>query len=245
MPTLIHIAEPEYILLGIKQLDRIDDDTVERLDKVAPARSRQRSAFIRAAIQRALWEIEERRTREATRAGPTPRRMPTWPGRAGGEEPRTARASAPPVKQYEIRGRICRSRSDDADSAPHANVGVPVPRQGRVAEVTTTVRGIPQEMFLSSPRGAGTDAVANLTTFRVSQPPGGVIACRRRASPRSQRALGYASDWPELKASEYSSPPPSGNMPAIRREPRESPPGGIMINAPTAATADCSAGDHE
>lgn len=46
-------------------LIEIDDDTVERLDKVAPARSRQRSAFIRAAIQRALWEIEERRTRDA------------------------------------------------------------------------------------------------------------------------------------------------------------------------------------
>ena len=46
-------------------LIEIDDDTVERLDMVAPARSRQRSAFIRAAIQRALWEIEERRTREA------------------------------------------------------------------------------------------------------------------------------------------------------------------------------------
>jgi predicted transcriptional regulator len=46
-------------------LIEVDDDTVQRLDKIAPARSRQRSAFIRAAIQRALWEIEERRTREA------------------------------------------------------------------------------------------------------------------------------------------------------------------------------------
>lgn len=46
-------------------LIEVDDDTVQRLDKIAPARSRQRPAFIRAAIQRALWEIEERRTREA------------------------------------------------------------------------------------------------------------------------------------------------------------------------------------
>ena len=46
-------------------LIEVDEDTVERLDKIAPARSRQRSAFIRTAIQRALWEIEERRTREA------------------------------------------------------------------------------------------------------------------------------------------------------------------------------------
>jgi predicted transcriptional regulator len=43
----------------------IDDKTMKRLDKIAPARSRQRSAFVRAAIQRALWEIEELRTREA------------------------------------------------------------------------------------------------------------------------------------------------------------------------------------
>jgi predicted transcriptional regulator len=58
--------DARYILLAMKQLlIEIDDDTVERLDAVAPARSRQRSAFIRAAIQRALWEIEERRTREA------------------------------------------------------------------------------------------------------------------------------------------------------------------------------------
>ena len=55
-----------YILFPMKQLlIEIDDDTVDRLDKIAPARSRQRSAFIRTAIQRALWEIEERRTREA------------------------------------------------------------------------------------------------------------------------------------------------------------------------------------
>ena len=46
-------------------LIEVDDDTVQRLDKIAPARSRQRSAFIRAAIQRALWEIEERQTRQA------------------------------------------------------------------------------------------------------------------------------------------------------------------------------------
>ena len=46
-------------------LIEVDDETVQRLDKIAPAHSRKRSAFIRAAIQRALWEIEERQTREA------------------------------------------------------------------------------------------------------------------------------------------------------------------------------------
>jgi Arc/MetJ-type ribon-helix-helix transcriptional regulator len=46
-------------------LIEIDEDTVERLEKVAPARSRRRSEFIRAAIRRALWDLEERQTQEA------------------------------------------------------------------------------------------------------------------------------------------------------------------------------------
>ena len=41
-------------------LIELDPDTVARLDKVAPGRSRRRSEFIRAAIRRALWELEER-----------------------------------------------------------------------------------------------------------------------------------------------------------------------------------------
>ena len=46
-------------------LVELDPDTAARLEKVAPARSRRRSEFVRAAIRRALWEIEERATREA------------------------------------------------------------------------------------------------------------------------------------------------------------------------------------
>jgi hypothetical protein len=37
----------------------LDDSLAERLEKVAPARSRQRSAFIREAIRRALDETRE------------------------------------------------------------------------------------------------------------------------------------------------------------------------------------------
>ena len=51
-------------------LIELDDDTVERIERVAPGRSRQRSEFIRAAIRRALWEIEERETAEAYRRQP-------------------------------------------------------------------------------------------------------------------------------------------------------------------------------
>lgn len=43
----------------------LDEQTAAELERVAPARSRQRSEFIRRALRRALWEEEERRTREA------------------------------------------------------------------------------------------------------------------------------------------------------------------------------------
>jgi predicted transcriptional regulator len=46
-------------------LVEIDDTTAERLEEVAPSRSRKRSEFIRAAIQKALWDLEELRTAEA------------------------------------------------------------------------------------------------------------------------------------------------------------------------------------
>ena len=51
-------------------LVELDDDLANRLETVAPARSRQRSEFIRAAIGKALCEIEERRTAEAYRRRP-------------------------------------------------------------------------------------------------------------------------------------------------------------------------------
>ena len=48
----------------------IDVETAARLEKVAPARSRKRSEFIRAAIRKALWEVEERKTARAYAARP-------------------------------------------------------------------------------------------------------------------------------------------------------------------------------
>ena len=44
---------------------QIDDELAARLERVAPARSRRRSDFIRAAIHHALWEVEEQTTAEA------------------------------------------------------------------------------------------------------------------------------------------------------------------------------------
>jgi len=48
----------------------VDEQMAERLERVAPARSRQRSEFIRSAIGKALAEVEERRTAEAYQRQP-------------------------------------------------------------------------------------------------------------------------------------------------------------------------------
>ena len=48
----------------------LDDKTMERLDRVAPARARKRSQFIREAIRRALNERLEQVMEEAYREKP-------------------------------------------------------------------------------------------------------------------------------------------------------------------------------
>lgn len=53
-----------------KLLIELDDATAEELERVAPARSRKRSEFVRSAIRRALWELEEEATAEAYRNQP-------------------------------------------------------------------------------------------------------------------------------------------------------------------------------
>lgn len=53
-----------------KMLIEIEDEIAEKLERVAPGRSRRRSQFVRAAIRRALWEIEEEATAEAYRRMP-------------------------------------------------------------------------------------------------------------------------------------------------------------------------------
>ncbi len=51
-------------------LIEIEEDVAARLEAVAPARSRRRSEFIRTAIRRALWQLEEEATAEAYRQQP-------------------------------------------------------------------------------------------------------------------------------------------------------------------------------
>ena len=51
-------------------LVEVDDELASRLERVAPACSRQRSEFVRAAILKALWEAEEQATAEAYARNP-------------------------------------------------------------------------------------------------------------------------------------------------------------------------------
>jgi len=48
----------------------LDDEVAAKLESVAPGRARQRSEFIRNAIRKALWELEEHATAEAYRKQP-------------------------------------------------------------------------------------------------------------------------------------------------------------------------------
>jgi predicted transcriptional regulator len=63
-----------------------------RLERVAPARSRQRSQFIRMAIQKALWELDELTTRRAyLRSTPTDEAWPEADWQAWAAPARRAR----------------------------------------------------------------------------------------------------------------------------------------------------------
>jgi mRNA interferase MazF len=71
-----------------------------------------------------------------------------------------------------------------------------------VAEVTTTIRGIPQEVPLGELEGVA-PSVANFDNVHVVAKH--LLRARAGAVPASRelevkRALGYALGWPELKA---------------------------------------------
>jgi mRNA interferase MazF len=71
-----------------------------------------------------------------------------------------------------------------------------------VAEVTSTIRSIPQELGLGAKEGLRQPSVVNLDNIHVVPKSIlgeriGVLAARRE--PEIKRALGYALNWPELK----------------------------------------------
>ena len=71
-----------------------------------------------------------------------------------------------------------------------------------MAEVTSTIRGIPQEIPVGEPEGLSRPSVVNLdsvhviTTASIGDRIGGLASARER---ELKRALGYVFDWPELK----------------------------------------------
>jgi hypothetical protein len=76
-------------------LVEVDDELASRLERVAPARSRRRSEFVRAAISKPLWEAEELATAEAYARQPDSPDAPfdptVWEGRDVLGESRFAR----------------------------------------------------------------------------------------------------------------------------------------------------------
>jgi len=87
----------------------IDAVTYRRLEKVAPGKSRRRSAFVRAAIQKSLWELEEAETRrtylDAPDVEPASFDPAAWePLPYGGFEP-------PPSEREKSRGKRRRPRT--------------------------------------------------------------------------------------------------------------------------------------
>lgn len=70
-----------------------------------------------------------------------------------------------------------------------------------VAEVTTTIRGIPQEVPLGAREGIAVRSVANLDNIRTvheSYFEGRAGRLAQKRIPEVKRALGHALGWPEL-----------------------------------------------
>jgi mRNA interferase MazF len=70
-----------------------------------------------------------------------------------------------------------------------------------VAEITTRIRGIPQELALGSREGLNRPSVANLDnlhTVTITEIGDRIGTLRRSRIAEVKRALGYALGWPEL-----------------------------------------------
>jgi predicted transcriptional regulator len=69
-------------------LVELDDEVAAKLERVAPGRSRRRSEFIRMAVRRALWDLEEQATADAYQRVPDTAAEAHWDPAVW--EPRTA-----------------------------------------------------------------------------------------------------------------------------------------------------------
>jgi len=51
-------------------LIEFDDEVAAKLEQVAPGRARRRSEFVRMAVRRALWDLDEQATANAYQRAP-------------------------------------------------------------------------------------------------------------------------------------------------------------------------------
>jgi len=107
------------------------------------------------------------------------------------------------VKQYEIRWA---SLPEPIGRRPvlllTRSAAYPYLNKVMVAEVTSTIRGIPQEVSVGRREGLSRVSVVNFDNVHVVPRSllgelVGVLA--RSREPEVKRGFGYALDWPELK----------------------------------------------
>ena len=61
---------PYTVSMARQLIVELDEPLAKELERAAPARSRRRSSFVRAALRRALDELAEKRMAEAYQARP-------------------------------------------------------------------------------------------------------------------------------------------------------------------------------
>ena len=107
------------------------------------------------------------------------------------------------MKQYEIRWA---SLPEPIGRRPvlllTRSAAYPYLNKVMVAEVTSTIRGIPQEVSVGRREGLSRASVVNFDNVHVVARSllGGLVGVLARSrEPEVKRGLGYALDWPELK----------------------------------------------
>jgi len=107
------------------------------------------------------------------------------------------------VKQYEIRWA---SLPQPIGRRPvlllTRSAAYPYLNKVMVAEVTSTIRGIPQEVSVGRREGLSRASVVNFDNVHVVARSllGDLVGVLARSREREvKRGLGYALDWPELK----------------------------------------------
>jgi mRNA-degrading endonuclease toxin of MazEF toxin-antitoxin module len=173
-------------------LMQLDDGLAAALDRVAPPAKRQRAEFVRAR-----WSKPFLRPRKNERAPLT-----SGCGLGGGSRQLVQRGAFREMTQYEI---WWADLPQPAGRRPVLLLGRPTAygylNKFVAAEVTSTVRGIAQEVPLGRAEGLSENCAASMDNLRtVSREAlvkrAGVLAAAKRFE--AKRAMGFAPAWDEL-----------------------------------------------